>query len=328
MTGWRSVARVHSASICASPSSSTTSCSPCWQSCSSLVPVRQFPHFGMVIRGVKFNESRVIAVGFPTRRYKLTAFYVAHCWPTCGLAGALLANQTLFVSPSLINWIRSGELLIMVMAGEMGRSSARWWCNSLSFARTGPFELDRLLAGLRRRDPRDPGADRQTRRAWVRHRKETRQMNDTLLWSKNAPDEALRRPGGERPVIDLHVPRGGLQADHRSEWSRKDHPDCETLQDNCARTAAQFISLMRHHPFARSRSCAASVRPILQITNVVAEMTALDNVALAVQAQDGHSFRFGGLRVRNGACASPQWQSSKGCSSIDAPMCRQASSPR
>jgi branched-chain amino acid transport system permease protein len=74
--------------------------------------------FGMVIGGVKFNESRMIAVGFPTRRYKLTAFVIAGA--TCGLAGALLANQTLFVSPSLIQWTRSGELLIMVIAGGMG----------------------------------------------------------------------------------------------------------------------------------------------------------------------------------------------------------------
>lgn len=74
--------------------------------------------FGMVIRGVKFNESRMIAIGFPTRRYKLVAFVIAGA--LCGLAGALLANQTLFVSPSLIQWIRSGELLIMVIAGGMG----------------------------------------------------------------------------------------------------------------------------------------------------------------------------------------------------------------
>jgi branched-chain amino acid transport system permease protein len=74
--------------------------------------------FGMLIRGIKFNESRMIAIGFPTLRYKLTAFVIAGAM--CGFAGALLANQTLFVSPSLIHWIRSGELLVMVIAGGMG----------------------------------------------------------------------------------------------------------------------------------------------------------------------------------------------------------------
>jgi branched-chain amino acid transport system permease protein len=71
--------------------------------------------FGMLIRGIKYNESRMIALGFPTFRYKLTAFVIAGAM--CGFAGALLANQTLFVSPSLIHWSRSGELLVMVIAG-------------------------------------------------------------------------------------------------------------------------------------------------------------------------------------------------------------------
>jgi branched-chain amino acid transport system permease protein len=38
----------------------------------------------------------------------------------CGLAGALLANLTLFMSPSIMHWSRSGDLLIMVIAGGMG----------------------------------------------------------------------------------------------------------------------------------------------------------------------------------------------------------------
>jgi branched-chain amino acid transport system permease protein len=71
--------------------------------------------FGMLIRGIKYNESRMVAIGFPTFRYKLTAFVIGGA--ICGFAGALLANQTLFVSPSLIHWSRSGELLVMVIAG-------------------------------------------------------------------------------------------------------------------------------------------------------------------------------------------------------------------
>jgi branched-chain amino acid transport system permease protein len=38
----------------------------------------------------------------------------------CGLAGALLANQTNFISPALMHWTRSGDLIVMVMLGGLG----------------------------------------------------------------------------------------------------------------------------------------------------------------------------------------------------------------
>ncbi len=74
--------------------------------------------FGMVIRGVKSNERRMRAIGFPTFRYKLAAFAISGAM--CGVAGALLANLTLFVSPSIMQWTRSGEVMIMVILGGMG----------------------------------------------------------------------------------------------------------------------------------------------------------------------------------------------------------------
>ncbi|HKO09077.1 MAG TPA: branched-chain amino acid ABC transporter permease [Alphaproteobacteria bacterium] len=74
--------------------------------------------FGMVIRGVKSNERRMHAIGFPTFRYRLAAFVISGVM--CGVAGALLANLTLFVSPSIMHWTRSGEVLMMVIFGGMG----------------------------------------------------------------------------------------------------------------------------------------------------------------------------------------------------------------
>lgn len=74
--------------------------------------------FGMVIRGAKSNERRMVAIGFPTFRYKLAAFVISGA--ICGTAGALLANQTLFVSPAIMHWTRSGEVMIMVLLGGMG----------------------------------------------------------------------------------------------------------------------------------------------------------------------------------------------------------------
>ena len=74
--------------------------------------------FGMVIRGCKENEQRMGALGFPTYRYKLVCFMLAGAG--AGLAGALIANQTEFVSPSFIHWTVSGEILVMVILGGMG----------------------------------------------------------------------------------------------------------------------------------------------------------------------------------------------------------------
>ncbi|MHC2518591.1 ABC-type branched-subunit amino acid transport system permease subunit [Bradyrhizobium diazoefficiens] len=38
----------------------------------------------------------------------------------CGLAGALLANNTDFISPAVMYWTRSGDLMVMVILGGMG----------------------------------------------------------------------------------------------------------------------------------------------------------------------------------------------------------------
>ena len=74
--------------------------------------------FGMVIQGARSNEARMEAIGFPTFRYRLTAFVIAGT--IAGLAGALLANHTDFVNPDMMHWTRSGDLIIMVLLGGMG----------------------------------------------------------------------------------------------------------------------------------------------------------------------------------------------------------------
>ena len=71
--------------------------------------------FGVLLQGVRSNERRMIALGFPTFRYKLAAFVMAGA--ICGVAGALFANLTLFVSPSIMHWTRSGDIMMMVILG-------------------------------------------------------------------------------------------------------------------------------------------------------------------------------------------------------------------
>jgi branched-chain amino acid transport system permease protein len=76
--------------------------------------------FGLVIQGARSNDRRMRAIGFATFRYRLTAFVIAGA--ICGLAGALLANHTGFISPATMHWTRSGDLIVMVVLGGMASS--------------------------------------------------------------------------------------------------------------------------------------------------------------------------------------------------------------
>ena len=71
--------------------------------------------FGLVIQGARSNDRRMQALGFPTYRYRVVAFVIAGT--ICGLAGALLANHTDFISPAAMHWMRSGDLIVMVILG-------------------------------------------------------------------------------------------------------------------------------------------------------------------------------------------------------------------
>ncbi len=72
----------------------------------------------MVVQGLRSNERRMQAIGFPVNRYRLVCFVISGT--ICGLAGALLANNTDFVSPASMYWTRSGDLMVMVILGGMG----------------------------------------------------------------------------------------------------------------------------------------------------------------------------------------------------------------
>jgi branched-chain amino acid transport system permease protein len=61
--------------------------------------------FGLVVQGLRSNEQRMQAIGFPATRYQLACFVIAGTM--CGLAGALLANNTDFISPAVMYWTRS-----------------------------------------------------------------------------------------------------------------------------------------------------------------------------------------------------------------------------
>ncbi|MGE0874597.1 MAG: branched-chain amino acid ABC transporter permease, partial [Burkholderiales bacterium] len=77
--------------------------------------------FGMVLRAAKSNERRSRAVGFSPYAYRLTAFTIAGAM--CGLAGALFANHTAYISPDFMHWTRSGEIMFMLILGGIATSA-------------------------------------------------------------------------------------------------------------------------------------------------------------------------------------------------------------
>lgn len=74
--------------------------------------------FGMVLRGAQSNENRMRALGVNVYLYRLTAYVIAGV--LCGLAGALMGNFQSFISPDMMGWTRSGELMFMVILGGAG----------------------------------------------------------------------------------------------------------------------------------------------------------------------------------------------------------------
>jgi len=73
---------------------------------------------GQVFIGIRENEGRMRAIGYPTASYKLLSFVIAGCLGA--VAGALFAMHNGFVSPAVLFWFLSGEGLIMVVLGGMG----------------------------------------------------------------------------------------------------------------------------------------------------------------------------------------------------------------
>lgn len=74
--------------------------------------------FGWALRGIRENEARMQALGYPTLRYKLAAFVVAG--GLAGLAGLLLVHTTGTASPETLYWTTSGQVLIMLIVGGAG----------------------------------------------------------------------------------------------------------------------------------------------------------------------------------------------------------------
>lgn len=71
--------------------------------------------FGQILVAARCNEERIRSLGVNTYRYRLVAYVISGA--LCGFAGVLMANYTTFISPSMLEWSRSGELIFMVVLG-------------------------------------------------------------------------------------------------------------------------------------------------------------------------------------------------------------------
>lgn len=75
--------------------------------------------FGLALNAARQVPQRAETVGLDPQRLKLVAFVISGT--LTGLAGALFADLNRFVSPTMFSWQLSGEIMIFVIIGGVGR---------------------------------------------------------------------------------------------------------------------------------------------------------------------------------------------------------------
>jgi branched-chain amino acid transport system permease protein len=75
--------------------------------------------FGLALNAARQVPDRVETVGLNPMRLRLIAFVLSGA--ITGLAGALFADLNRFVSPTMFSWQMSGELIIFIILGGLGR---------------------------------------------------------------------------------------------------------------------------------------------------------------------------------------------------------------
>jgi branched-chain amino acid transport system permease protein len=75
--------------------------------------------FGLALRGIRENATRMPAIGAPSRAHLRKAYTIAAV--IAGLAGALLTNTTSTVSLETLSFGRSADVLVILILGGTGR---------------------------------------------------------------------------------------------------------------------------------------------------------------------------------------------------------------
>ena len=235
------------------------------------------------------NPLRLTSVGVRPFDVRLTAFVISAM--IAGLAGALYADLNRFVSPTMLSWHLSGELIVFVILGGVGRL-----CGPVVGAALYVLlehQLGQLTEYWQLPARHHPAARRalRPRRRHRPRRREARPMPEPILEIER-PREVLRRPQGDQRRHPRPLPRRDPRADRPERRRQVDADQADRRRDPPRR---------RHHPPSRARpidglDAAARARLGLartfQVSLVAPEMSALKNVMLAVEAASGRVFRF------------------------------------
>jgi branched-chain amino acid transport system permease protein len=85
----------------------------------ALFAILRGSRFGAALEGARQNPTRLATVGIAPFNVRLTAFILSAM--VTGVAGALFADLNKFVSPSMLSWHMSGELIVLIILGGKGR---------------------------------------------------------------------------------------------------------------------------------------------------------------------------------------------------------------
>jgi branched-chain amino acid transport system permease protein len=75
--------------------------------------------FGLTLRGIRENATRMPAIGAPSRAHLRKAYTIAAV--VAGVAGALLTQTTSTVSLEVLSFSRSADVLVILILGGAGR---------------------------------------------------------------------------------------------------------------------------------------------------------------------------------------------------------------
>ena len=242
--------------------------------------------FGAVLRGIRENEAKTLALGYNTRRYKIAV--VAISFALGGLAGALYAPFAGFANTELLFWLLSGQVLIMVIVGGAGTLIGPILGAAFFMLRGARAQrLHRFLGAVLRADLhrlRDVRAGGHLGILTARLSQPDAGLTMALL----ELDGLTKRYGGlvavDQVTMRVESRRGARR--HRPERRRQDHPVQPDHRRGASHRGQRPLRRPDRSPACRRIAiCQRGMSRTFQLTALFPEMTARENTRLAAQAR-------------------------------------------